>query len=117
MVEEVATSAPAAAPAAGGTKVFTLEECKAHRTEKDCWLIIHGKVYDVTEFLDEHPGARRRWATFGGGASARPLPARASDPPPALCRCRRLRHRRQQLGCAIWPANAPRRRSRRPRCR
>ena len=56
MVEEVATSAPAAAPAAGGTKVFTLEECKAHRTEKDCWLIIHGKVYDVTEFLDEHPG-------------------------------------------------------------
>ena len=104
MVEEVATSAPAAAPAAAGEKVFTLEECRAHRTEKDCWLIIHGKVYDVTEFRAAHPGARRRWGTFGGGAGARPLPARASDPLPALRQCRRLRHRRQQLGCAIWPA-------------
>jgi len=27
-----------------------------HRAEKDCWLVIHGKVYDVTRFLDSHPG-------------------------------------------------------------
>lgn len=38
------------------SKVYTLEECSKHRSEKDCWLIIHGKVYDVTKFLDEHPG-------------------------------------------------------------
>lgn len=38
------------------SKVYTLEECSSHRSEKDCWLIIHGKVYDVTTFLDEHPG-------------------------------------------------------------
>lgn len=38
------------------SKNFTLEECAKHSTEKDCWLVIHGKVYDVTEFLDEHPG-------------------------------------------------------------
>ena len=37
-------------------KVYSLEECSKHRSEKDCWLIIHGKVYDVTRFLDEHPG-------------------------------------------------------------
>jgi hypothetical protein len=38
------------------TSTYTLEECSKHATEKDCWLIIHGNVYDVTNFLDEHPG-------------------------------------------------------------
>ena len=38
------------------TKTYTLGECQKHTSEKDCWLIIHGKVYDVTDFLDEHPG-------------------------------------------------------------
>ena len=38
------------------TKVISLEECKQHTREDDCWLVIHGKVLDVTAFLDEHPG-------------------------------------------------------------
>ncbi len=37
-------------------KTFGLADCKQHTTEKDCWLIIGGKVYNVTDFLDEHPG-------------------------------------------------------------
>jgi hypothetical protein len=37
-------------------KTFSLEECNKHTTEQSCWLIIHGKVYDVTDFLEEHPG-------------------------------------------------------------
>ncbi len=27
-----------------------------HVTRHDCWMVIEGKVYDVTKFLDEHPG-------------------------------------------------------------
>ncbi|KAH7296228.1 hypothetical protein KP509_26G014600 [Ceratopteris richardii] len=38
------------------TKIFTLEQVSQHSTSKDCWLIISGKVYDVTKFLDDHPG-------------------------------------------------------------
>ena len=39
-----------------GKKLISLQDCKAHNKEEDCWLVISGKVYDVTEFLDEHPG-------------------------------------------------------------
>ncbi|VVC98195.1 unnamed protein product [Leptidea sinapis] len=37
-------------------KLFTREELKARNTETDCILIIHNGVYNVTEFLEEHPG-------------------------------------------------------------
>ncbi|KAI3428204.1 hypothetical protein D9Q98_006584 [Chlorella vulgaris] len=37
-------------------KTITLAECQGHMSDKDCWLVVDGKVYDVTPFLDEHPG-------------------------------------------------------------
>ncbi|XP_057956963.1 cytochrome b5 [Malania oleifera] len=37
-------------------KVFTLAEVSQHNSPQDCWLIISGKVYDVTKFLEDHPG-------------------------------------------------------------
>jgi hypothetical protein len=32
---------------------YTLETLKAHNTRDDLWLLINGKVYDVTKFMDE----------------------------------------------------------------
>ncbi|TNN87586.1 Cytochrome b5 [Liparis tanakae] len=39
-----------------GVKYYTLEEIRAHSQSSDTWLIIHDKVYDITSFLEEHPG-------------------------------------------------------------
>ncbi|KAG0499824.1 hypothetical protein HPP92_004515 [Vanilla planifolia] len=35
---------------------LSLSEISSHTSKDDCWLIIHGKVYDVTSFLEDHPG-------------------------------------------------------------
>ncbi|RFU30473.1 hypothetical protein B7463_g5875, partial [Scytalidium lignicola] len=36
--------------------MLTRSEVQQHSTRKSCWIIINGTVYDVTEFLDSHPG-------------------------------------------------------------
>lgn len=36
--------------------LYTLDDVKQHTREEDCWLVINGNVYNVTSFLDEHPG-------------------------------------------------------------
>ncbi|XP_046585217.1 cytochrome b5-like isoform X1 [Haliotis rubra] len=37
-------------------KTYRLSEVKQHKDSKSSWLIIHNQVYDVTKFLEEHPG-------------------------------------------------------------
>ncbi|KAA8647485.1 hypothetical protein EYZ11_004405 [Aspergillus tanneri] len=40
-------------------KVFDAAEIAKHNTSESCWVILYGKVYDVTDFLSEHPGGAR----------------------------------------------------------
>jgi cytochrome b involved in lipid metabolism len=37
-------------------KIITWTELENHITFDDCWIIIEGFVYDVSDFVVEHPG-------------------------------------------------------------
>jgi alkylation response protein AidB-like acyl-CoA dehydrogenase/predicted heme/steroid binding protein len=37
---------------------FTLEEVSKHNTAESAYVIIHGKVYDLTNFMEIHPGGK-----------------------------------------------------------
>ncbi|KAJ6094251.1 hypothetical protein N7467_003096 [Penicillium canescens] len=35
---------------------YTLKDVAAHNTKGDTWMVIHGQVFDLTEYLQDHPG-------------------------------------------------------------
>ncbi|ODV91799.1 hypothetical protein CANCADRAFT_75807 [Tortispora caseinolytica NRRL Y-17796] len=45
---------------------ITNDELKKHNSKESCWVKIHGKVYDVTEFLPEHPGGQNIILKYSG---------------------------------------------------
>lgn len=55
--DSLSSSTPLATSQKGVSGVLLTPNVIAkHKGINDCWLIISGKVYDVTSFLDAHPG-------------------------------------------------------------
>lgn len=46
--------------------LFSIFSRAHHNSAKDCWIVIHGKVYDVTSFLSEHPGGAKIILNYAG---------------------------------------------------
>ena len=45
---------------------YSIEEISIHNTENDIWIVINSIVYDVTDFLDKHPGGKSMLLTVAG---------------------------------------------------
>lgn len=39
-------------------KLLEIDEVARHGTASSCWVVIHGSVFDVTAFIEEHPGGK-----------------------------------------------------------
>ncbi|KAK6588604.1 flavohemo cytochrome b-type NAD(P)H [Cryptosporidium xiaoi] len=55
----------------GGTKYnlerkVSVEELRSHASENDCWVAYRGKVYDITKYLEFHPGGKEILLQFAG---------------------------------------------------
>ena len=44
----------------------TMDEVRQHNTDDDCWVVIHGVVYDLTDFAEEHPGGAESVRVLAG---------------------------------------------------
>ncbi|EGG25093.1 hypothetical protein DFA_03339 [Cavenderia fasciculata] len=39
-------------------KIYSWAELSKHNTDTDCWVAVNGKVYDITNWINKHPGGR-----------------------------------------------------------
>ena len=48
------------------SSVITMKEVALHNTSSNCWLVLHGGVYDLTDYANRHPGGPT-WITSLAG--------------------------------------------------
>lgn len=60
------TSSESAASASPAAAEYTLDQVATHNSSGDCWTAIQGKVYDLTDWEDQHPGGAARIQSLCG---------------------------------------------------
>lgn len=45
---------------------YSYSEVNIHNKITNCWIIIHDRVYDITDYLEEHPGGQHILLTYAG---------------------------------------------------
>ncbi|MBL8014767.1 MAG: cytochrome b5 domain-containing protein [Candidatus Doudnabacteria bacterium] len=65
-----ASSTSSTTTSSTGTKTFTLKDIAKSNSRSDCKLAVNGKVYDVTSFINSHPGGTEILQGCGKDATA-----------------------------------------------
>ena len=72
-----------------GAPAIDWEEVAKHNTKEDCWTVLHGHVWDLTSFLEEHPGGANiimKYAGFDATKAFQPMhPKDITDTLPKQC--------------------------------
>lgn len=59
-------TSPVLTPTVSGGITLTMTELAKHNSGQSCWLLIAGKVYDVTSFIRIHPGGAGQILAYCG---------------------------------------------------
>lgn len=54
------SSPSASAPSSSAPSGYTLADVAKHADANSCWSAVNGKVYDLTKWINQHPGGPRR---------------------------------------------------------
>lgn len=57
------------------------DDVARHDTPEDCWIVVRGKVYDVTRYIASHPAPRRTITDHCGKESTRAFETKERDRP------------------------------------
>lgn len=49
---------------------YEASEVAKHNNANDCWIIVDGKVYDITDYVYDHPGGESILTNAGGDSTA-----------------------------------------------
>jgi cytochrome b involved in lipid metabolism len=72
-------------PAAASRRLFDASEVVLHNgPERGYWMVIRGRVYDVTEFMHLHPGGQKILAAYAGLDASRAYAAVRHDVSPEV---------------------------------
>ncbi len=69
MAEAIKTMTAPTEQVNANTNLFTLAQIAEHTTRDNCWLSIEDKVYNVTSFVDMHPGGDKILSGCGKDAT------------------------------------------------
>ncbi len=48
------------------SKTYTLSDVAKHSATTDCWIVINNNAYDVSSYIDQHPGGAREILRYCG---------------------------------------------------
>lgn len=55
------------------SNVYSYQQIAEHNSPEDVWIVVDGKVYDVTKFVDEHPGGDEIILDLAGQDASEPF--------------------------------------------
>ena len=71
--------------AAADLPVLSLADVARHSTPACCWVAIDGRVYDVTAFVEKHPGGKAVLLGVGGRDASKQVCAAVQAARPRQC--------------------------------